>query len=126
MVSEITYYVLTRVEPDMSDEYLRRGIFHADVIFRGERYGNMQIDGNYEDYQLVAKEDEKYFLERTLAEGQRWREPTKVSKFSALPPLLKEILKQEAVEKGVKFEPDELKLPTIVKQDGRFSHVVQE
>lgn len=110
----------------MSDEYLRRGIFYADVVFRGEKYGNMEIPGYKEDFQLVSKEEERFFLEKTLPEGQRWRAPTKVPKFASLPPLLKEILKQEATEKGIKFNVDELKLPIIVKHKGPFSHVVQE
>lgn len=118
--------MLTRIEPDMSDEHLRRGIFYADVIFRGERFGNMKIPGHKEDFQLIDKEDERYFLEKTLAEGKRWREPTRVAKFGPLPPLLREMLKQEAVEKGVKFQPDELQLPIVVKNIKSFSHVVQE
>lgn len=118
---------MTKIEPDMSDEYLRRGKFYADVVFRGERYGsNIEIPGYKEDFQLVDREDEKYFLERTLAEGKRWREPTKVSKFRDLPPLLKEMLKQEAIDKKLEFKPEELKLPIVVKQNGSFTHVIQE
>lgn len=114
---------MTQCEPDMSDEFLRRGIFKADVIFRGEHYGNMDIPGYKEDFQLIAKHDESYFLEKTLPKGKRWREPTQVPKFVKLPPLLEEMLKQEAIEKNVLFKPDELKLPFNVKTTYPFSHV---
>ena len=110
----------------MSDEYLRRGTFKADVIFRGGIYGNMEIPGYKEDFQLIPLEDEKYFLEKTRPLGQQWREPTKVPKFVDLPPLLKEMIAHEAKEKNIQFEEKELKLPYLVKTDGQFVHVTYE
>ena len=106
----------------MTDEYLRLGNFRADVVFRGGHYGNIELPGWKEDYELVPKEEEKYYLERTLSVGQKWREPTLVPKFKELPPLLKEILLQECEEKNVKYDPNEIKLPFVVKTDDRFSH----
>ncbi|RMZ93322.1 Mitochondrial ribosomal S34 [Brachionus plicatilis] len=123
---EVTYYVLTDFEADMSDEYLRRGVFKADVVFRGGHYGNMEIPGFKEDFQLIAKEEEKFFLERTLSLGQKWREPTKVSKFVDLPPLLKEMLVQEAKEKNIQFDENELKLPLNIRTNSPFSHATYE
>jgi len=105
----------------MNDEFLRRGHFQADVVFRGGHYGNVEIPGFKEDFQLIPKENEKFFLERTLDKGKKWREPTMVPKFAHLPPLLKEMLLQEANEKNIELKPDELKLPLIIRQD-QFSH----
>ncbi len=105
----------------MSDEFLRRGHFQADVVFRGGHYGNVEIPGYKEDFQLIPKDDEKFYLDRTLEKGKKWREPTLVPKFTHLPPLLKEMLIQEASEKNIEFKPDELKLPLILKKD-IFSH----
>ena len=75
---EVTYYILTHSEPDMTDEYLRLGKFKADVIFRGGHYGNMEIPGYKEDFQLVPREEEKFFLERTLPAGPKRRPETVV------------------------------------------------
>ena len=69
-IKEVTYYILTHAEADMSDPFLRRGTFKADVVFRGAHYGNVELPGFKEDFQLIAKEDEKHYLERTLAKGQ--------------------------------------------------------
>lgn len=110
----------------MSDEFMRLGSFRADVVFRGGQYGNMEIPGWYEDFQLVPKEEEKIYLDKTLPEGQKWREPTKVPKFVSLPPLLKQIMIQECTEKNVKFDEKELKLPFVVKSEDIFSHVEYE
>jgi hypothetical protein len=109
----------------MTDEYLRNGSFHANVVFRGGHYGNMPIPGDKEDFQLVPKEEEKYYLERTLPAGQKWRPPTVVPKFVELPPMLKEMLVEECKEKNVKFSPDELKLPFIINDKNPFSHSKQ-
>lgn len=106
----------------MNDEFLRRGVFKANVIFRGGHYGNMEIPGYKEDFQLIPKEEEKFYLEKTLPLGQKWREPTSVPKFVNLPPLLKEMLEQEALEKQISFKPDEIKLPFVVTTDKTFSH----
>ena len=106
----------------MSDPFLRRGTFKADVVFRGAHYGNVELPGYKEDFQLIAKEDEKHYLERTLTKGQKWRAETIVPKFIELPPLLKELLKQEADDKRVKYNVDEIKLPFIINKDGVFSH----
>ena len=75
-----------------------------------------------EDFQLIAKEDENYFKQRTLSKGQIWREATKIPKFVDLPPLLKEMLIEEAKEKNVNFNPNEFKLPYIVKMDPIYSN----
>lgn len=117
---------MTEFQADMSDQYLRRGFFKADVVFRGGHYGNMEIPGYKEDFQLVPREEEKFFIEKTLPMGQKWREPTKVPKFVELPPLLKEMLIQEAREKNIQFDPDELKLPLNIRDKDIFSHVVYE
>ena len=119
--TEPTYYILTKMEADMSDEYMRRGSFCADVVFRGGHHGNMEIPGSLEDFQLIAKEDESFYLERTFPPGQKWREPTKVPRFVELPPLLKHMLVQEARDKNVPFSMDEMKLPYSVITDGTFS-----
>jgi hypothetical protein len=124
--SEPSYYILTKMEADMSDEYLRRGSFFADVVFRGGHYGNMEIPGHIEDFQIIAKADEPFYLARTLPAGQKWRPPTKVPRFVDLPPLLKHMLVQEAREKRVAFSPDEIKLPFCVKTDHPFSLVTYE
>jgi hypothetical protein len=70
------------MEADMSDKYLRRGSFRADVIFRGSNYGNMEIPGFKEDFQLVPREKEIFYFDKTLPAGQFWRTPTKVPKFT--------------------------------------------
>lgn len=114
------------MEADMSDQYLRQGDFKANVVFRGGQYGNMQIPGYKEDFQLVPKHMEQYYIEKTLPKGQKWREPTTVSKFIDLPPLLSEMLKQEALLKNVEHKPDELKLPFVIRQDDVFSNVKYE
>ena len=124
--AEVTYYVLTKAEPDMTDPYMRLGSFQANVVFRGGQYGNIELPGSAEDFQLVPKEEEKYYVERTLAPGKTWREPTKVNRYVDLPPLLKELIKQECIDKHVPFADDELKLPLIIKTDDRFSHTVYE
>lgn len=122
---EITYYVLTKFEPNMSDEYLRLGKFYGDVVFRGVKYGNMLLSGHKEDFQLIPKEEEKFFLEKTLPDGKLWREPTMLPKFTELPPLLKEMLKQEAISKNVAFKIEELKLPLLIKER-KICYVKQE
>jgi hypothetical protein len=114
------------MEADMSDEYMRRGSFRADVIFRGGHYGNMEIPGFKEDFQLVPKDQEKFYLDKTLPKGQKWRAPTKVPKFIEMPPLLKQILINEAKEKQVSFNENEIKLPNVVKTNDKFSHVTYE
>lgn len=114
------------MEADMSDQYLRLGEFEANVIFRGGQYGTMKIPGWKEDFQLVPKEEEKFYLEKTLPQGQKWREPTTVGKFTDLPPLLKEMLAQEAIDKKIQFKQDELKLPFLVNTAGTFSHTKYE
>lgn len=114
------------MEADMSDKYLRLGEFEAKVVFRGGQYGTMKIPGWKEDFQLVPKDEEKYYLERTLPPGQKWREPTVVKRFVDLPPLLKEMLAQEASDKNIQFEPDELKLPFKVNSTGPFAHAKYE
>ena len=118
----MTYYILTHMEPDMSDPHLRQGIFKGDVIFRGAHYGNKVLPGFKEDFQLIPREEEKFYFERTLPVGQKWRAATVVPKFVDLPPMLKEILKQEANDKHVKYSIDELKLPFVIDTDGEFSH----
>ena len=114
------------MEADMSDEYLRLGEFHADVVFRGGKYGNMPIPGYKEDFQLVPKEMESYFIQNTLPDNKRWREPTVVPKFVDLPPLLREMLMHEANAKEIKCQPEEFKLPFLVKTDNLFSNVKYE
>jgi hypothetical protein len=123
---EVTYFVLTHFEADVSDEFMRRGNFRADYVFRGEQIGNIRVNGGKEDYQLVPKEEEQYFLEKTLAYGQKWRKPTIVPKFVDLPPLLKNMLQNEIKEKGLQnFNEDDLKLPyTVLKQ--KTSNVEQQ
>ena len=110
------------MEADMSDKYLRLGDFEGNFVFRGAQYGHMKVPGYKEDFQLVPKEEEKFYLEKTLPIGQKWREPTVVSKFIDLPPLLKEMLAQEANEKKINYMPDELKLPFLVNTTGTFSN----
>ena len=110
------------MEADMSDEYLRRGEFEGKVVFRGADYGSMPLPGYKEDFQLVPKHMEKFYLNQTLPEGKKWREPSSVPKFINLPPLLKEMLVQEATQKNLDIKSEELKLPFIVNEDGRFSH----
>ncbi len=119
---ETTYYILTKMEADMSDEYMRMGEFNAEVVFRGAHYGNMSIPGHKEDFQLVPKHMEEFYKSKTLPKGQKWREPTVVPKFVDLPPLLKEMLVQEAALKKINLNAEELKLPFIVKED-TFSHI---
>ena len=114
------------MEADMSDKHLRLGDFEAKVIFRGGHYGTMKIPGWKEDFQLVPKDEEKLYLERTKPEGQKWREPTSVKRFVELPPLLKEMLAQEAMDKNIQFKPEELKLPFVVKESDSFSHAKYE
>jgi hypothetical protein len=114
------------MEADMSDEYMRRGSFRADVIFRGGHYGNMEIPGFKEDFQLVPKELEEFYLNKTLPKGQKWRAPTKVSKFVEMPPLLKQMLVNEAKEKKVGFNESEIKLPRVVRTKDEFSHATYE
>ena len=113
---------MTHIEPDMSDSFLRRGEFKGDVIFRGEHYGNLELPGYKEDFQLISREDEKFYLDRTLPKGKKWREETKVSKFVELPPTLKEMLVQEAKSKNVKYNLDEIKLPFIINVNDVSSH----
>ena len=110
----------------MNDQYMRNGSFSGDFIFRGELYNNMYIPGYKEDFQLVSKDEEKYYLEKTLPLGKKRREPTKVPKFVELPPLLKEMLINEAVEKKIQFNKEEIKLPLVVKEDRVISHWVYE
>ena len=119
----MSYFILTKFEPNMRDPHLREGNYEADVVFRGGKFGNMAVQGWLEDFQLVAKEDEPLYLAKTLPDGQRWRPPTEVPRFVDLPPMLKEILKQEAIKKRVKFDESELKLPYIVKLNDPFSLV---
>lgn len=118
--------MLTHFEPDMSDEFLRRGVFKANVIFRGGYYGNMEIPGFKEDFQLIPKEEENIYLEKTLAKGQKWRENRKIPKFTELPPMIKLMLEQEALEKNVELAERELKLPLVVRTGDTFSHSCQE
>jgi len=114
------------MEADMSDKYMRLGNYEAKVVFRGGQYGTMAIPGWKEDFQLVPKDEEKFYLEKTLPIDQKWREPTVVSKFVEMPPLLKEMLIQECIDKQIKFKPDELKLPLVVETSKLFSHVKYE
>lgn len=123
---ETTYYVLTKMEADMSDEYMRKGEFYGNVIFRGANYGNMPVPGYKEDFQLVPKHMEKFYLEKTLPAGEKWRESTVVPKFVDLPPLMKEMLVQEAQHKKIDLKTDELKLPFIVNDTNIFSHIKYE
>ena len=67
-------------------------------------------------------ENKRHSKKSTLAKGQKWRAATVVPKFVELPPLLKELLKQEADDKRVKYNVDEIKLPFIINKDGVFSH----
>ncbi len=113
--------MLTKFEPNLKDEYMREGNYEADVVFRGGKYGRMHIPGWKEDFQLVPKEEEAYYLSKTLPDGQRWRAPTEVPKFVDLPPLIKEMLKQEAAEKKITVREDELKLPFIINTTSPFS-----
>jgi hypothetical protein len=110
----------------MTDQYLRLGSFQGKVVWRGGDHGIMALDSTIEDYQLIPKEEEKYFLERTLPEGQRWREPTVVPKFIDLPPLLKEMLMAECKDKNVPFTPDEFKLPYVIRDNDPFQIAVQK
>jgi hypothetical protein len=104
------------MEANMNDEYLRMGNYRADVVFRGAQFGNLPISGWKEDFQLVPKEDEKYYIERTLPKGQMWRKPVVVPKFVELPPLLKQMLISEAGEKEIKFKEEEIKLPFVIDE----------
>jgi len=104
------------------DFKMRMGEFNAEVVFRGAHYGNMSIPGHKEDFQLVPKYMEEFYKSKTLPKGQKWREPTVVPKFVDLPPLLKEMLVQEAALKKINLNAEELKLPFIVKED-TFSHI---
>ena len=99
----------------MSDQYLRKGIFSAKVIFRGAQMGDLEISGFKEDFQLVAKEDEKFYLEKTLPLGKSWREPTVVDKFIEMPPLLKLLLLDQAKERRLNLKEEDIKLPLVVK-----------
>jgi hypothetical protein len=112
---EATYYILTKMEADMSDQYLRKGLFSANVIFRGVQMGNLEISGFKEDFQLVSKEDEKFYLEKTLPLGKSWRDPTVVDKFIEMPPLLKLILLDQAKERKLNIKEEDIKLPLVVR-----------
>lgn len=109
----------------MNDKYLRRGIFEADVVFRGKQLGNMPISGSKEDFQLVPKEEEKYFLEKTLELGKTWTDSKKVPRFVELPPLMKQQLASELAQKTLTFTEKDLKMPFSVKQD-KFSNIEYE
>ena len=127
LIIEVSYYILTKMEADMNDEFMRNGKFWANVVFRGESHGHKLFPGFKEDFQLVPKEEEKYFIERTLPQGQSFREPTKVPRFKDLPPLIKDILIKEAIDKDVEFSPDELKLPIVAydsEKDQRRNHFI--
>jgi hypothetical protein len=117
MIAEVSYYILTQMEADVNDPYLQANLTKAKVVFRGQQMGEKLIPGHKEDFQLIAKEDEAYYIERTLPENQAWRKPTILPKFVNLPPLLKEILMTEARVKGIKFKESELKLPFIAKRE---------
>lgn len=106
----------------MSDEFKRKGLFSANVVFRGVQMGNLEISGFKEDFQLIAKEDEKYYLEKTLPLGKSWREPTVVEKFVEMPPLLKLLLIDEAKERKLSIKEEDIKLPKVVR-DSLLSNV---
>ena len=106
----------------MSDQYLRKGIFFANVVFRGVQMGNLEISGFKEDFQLVPKEEEKFYLDKTLPKGKSWREPTVVGKFTELPPLLKIMLMNDAKERKLNIKEDDIMLPLVIR-NGLFSNV---
>lgn len=109
----------------MNDKYLRKGFFEADVVFRGKQLGNMAIIGSKEDYQLVPKEEEKYFLERTMEVGKTWSDTKKVPKFVDLPPLMKKQLAAELSKKTLQFTEKDLKMPYLIKKD-KFTNIEYE
>jgi hypothetical protein len=113
------------MEADMSDKYLRKGLFYANVVFRGVQMGNIEISGFKEDFQLVPKEEEKFHLEKTLPLGKSWREATVVEKFVELPPLLKIMLMDEAKERRLDINEYDIKLPHVVRE-GLFSNTIQK
>ena len=114
------------MEADMTDEFMKQGNFRAKVIFRGQQYGEMKIPGWKEDFQLIHKEDEKFYLEKTLPVGQPWRPDTILPKFVNLPPLLKELLVQEANDKNIEFKDEEMKLPFLLKHKLGITHCRHE
>jgi hypothetical protein len=121
----VTYCVLKKIEVDMSDAFLRKGIFHVDMVKENTRVGIEKIRGDCENFQLIPKEEENNYFSKTLPLGQKHGEKMVLPKFIEFPPLMKLMLVNELKDRGIGANPDEVKLPLLIRES-RIHNLVQE
>lgn len=95
---EPSYYIITRVQPDMTDptqasiEPTMRHLAYGRQIFRGEDRGEMPITRTYKaDWKLLPRHQQAEFLSRPC---QPYK-PVSPPEFLTLPPLLRIINKTD-------------------------------
>lgn len=96
---EPSYYILTKVEPDMTCSKLGNGNAYGKYVFRGEEFGERKINaGGRADWRLVPKEEEAEIIKR--AQSCPPRPKNLIDPVLKLPPLMEDLLRQEMKDSG--------------------------
>lgn len=96
---EPSYYILTKVIPDMTCQKQEKGTAYGIRVFRGENQGEKKIEaGGRCDWRLVPKEEEAELIK--LAESCQPRPRNVIDPVLNLPPLMEDLLRQEMKEEG--------------------------
>ncbi|KAI0981038.1 hypothetical protein GJ496_011900 [Pomphorhynchus laevis] len=97
---EVSYFTMHKTSIFNADE------FYGFEVYRGERRGLTQIKrARAYDWYLIPKDEEHFYKDRTLAEGELYKEIEEVPKLIDLPPALAEILKLEFAKLNITSEP---------------------
>lgn len=109
---EPIYYIIRRVHPLMDEKNLF-GVVWAEHVWRGWKIPELKrIQCSYKaDWQLVPKEEEKYFSDSVKEIPTRIR-----PKYKLLPPVMELSIKQQMKMKGITV-PNELKIEMVYIKD---------
>ncbi len=78
-----------------------------------------------ENFQLVPKEEEQRYFNKTLPLGQKYGETIVVPKFVEFPPLMKYMLVNELKARNIDIAEDEVKLPLLIKTS-KVQNIIQK
>ncbi|OQV19573.1 hypothetical protein BV898_06347 [Hypsibius exemplaris] len=110
---EPTYFVVRTVQPG-NDPEGQVGTMTATHVFRGRNFGDVEVmDGHFADWRLIPKEEEAEY-KATYRPGMELLPKRRVVPAAEpFPPLLKLMLRDEAVKEGKPWEKEPM-LPLVI------------
>ncbi|CAL1528986.1 unnamed protein product [Lymnaea stagnalis] len=106
--TQLSYYRLTQVTPDMTCKEFCKGTAWGQMVFRGKETGLAEITSGHKfDWILVPKEEEEEYCKSPEVFDV---DKIAIPKYIACPPLLEIVLKQEIKAKGMPV-PEKIQIP---------------